>query len=177
MSDPSSKATEPDPADLDALRAMRDYRPPTKLPKSAEVAWALYEAGGDALDDAALEQLRILLGRYDDLKDLTDAICGLAAFQAYVGEQLGDEATATQIAGLIQETAPRYVPFFERVVRAVDALGTEAKKVLGRFFGRNLEAQKRAPVHDAAAPEGTVPLRDLKPVAQPPPWAKRVKPK
>lgn len=164
-------------SDLGALSALRAYRPPKTLPRSAEVAWALYEDNGDTLTEEAMETLRGLLDRYEDLRALTDALCGLAAFQTYVGETLGDEATASRIALLIQETAPRYVPFFERVARAVDALGSDARKVLGRLFARDLEGERRAPVHDAAPPEGTVPLRSLKPIAQPPPWARRVKPR
>lgn len=164
--------------DLGALEALRDYRPPTKLPRSAEVAWALYEEGGDTLDDAAIAAIHQLLDTYEnDLKGLTDALCGLAAFQTYVGETLGDEATASKVAKVIQDVVPRYVPFFERVVRAVDVLGIEARKVLGRFFARDTEADKRAPVHDEAAPDGSVPLRTLKPIAQPPPWAKKAKPR
>ncbi len=162
--------------DLDALAALRDYRPPKKLPKSAELAWALYMGKGDQLDDEAVTLIRAYLDGVEDLKTLTDAICGLAAFQAYVGETLGDEKAATQVAKIIQDTAPRYVPFFERVMKAVLALGDGARRTLGRMFGRDPGPERRAPVHDQAAPEGTVPLKQLKPVAEPPPWARRVKP-
>lgn len=166
--------TERDP-DLEAFEKVRDYRPPKELPKIAEVAWALYAASGDRLEESDIDNLRLLLEKREDLKALADDLCGLSAFQIYVGEHLGDEATATRVAALIQESLPRYEPMLRRALRKLHELGGEAKKALSKLFGHEVDGERRAPVHDAPAPEGTVPLRTLKPQAQPPPWVKKAR--
>ena len=165
---------------MEAVKAIRDYRPPTKLPQSAQLAWKLYDNGpSKGLSEQDVDKLRGYLASFDDdqLKELTDELCGLAVFQTYVGEHLGDEEAATKVAGLVREVGPRYVPFFKRALAKANELGDQTRKLFARFFDRDLGGEKRAPMQDAKQPEGTVSLKSLKPPAQIPHWAKKSKPR
>jgi hypothetical protein len=159
--------------DVKILQALRDYRPPSKLHPIAKFAYALYEEADMDLPPEAMTGLREELKQYEDLKDLTDALCGLSAFMIYISEHLDDQKNGEKVAELIKEVGPRYSSFTDRVSVALENLGKKVKGAFDRFTARDLTEDKRAPVHDENPPEGTVPLKKMKPVAQPPPWARK----
>jgi hypothetical protein len=162
-----------DEEDIQILTALRDYRPPQKLHKIAMFAWALYEDAERSLPPEAIDALRSDLAAYQDLKDLTDALCGLSAFVIYVTEHLGDPETGEQVGELIKEMSPRYASLTDRVVFALENLSKKAKFAFDKFTAKDQAEEKRAPVHDENPPEGTFPAKNLKPVAKPPPWARK----
>lgn len=159
--------------DSKLLRALRDYRPPKKLHKIAMFAWALYEEAGRSLPAEAIDALRDELKGYGELKDLTDALCGLSAFMIYVSEHLGDPDAAERVAELVKEMAPRYEPLGDRVSFALENFGKQVKGAFDRLVGSDEKEEKRAPIYGEAPPKGTIPLKTLKPVAEPPPWARK----
>lgn len=159
--------------DVKVLEAIRDYKQPSKLHPIAMHAYYVYEEAGDNLTDEGVQELREILAKLEDLKELTDALCGLTAFMIYLSEQLKDTESSEKVANLMKEQKSRYIPLQERAAEAFQNLSHKAKGVLERFFGKSKEDSSRAPVYDEEAPEGTVPLKNLKPVAQPPPWAKK----
>lgn len=159
--------------DVKILEALRDYRPPKKLHPIARFAWGLYEEAGDDIPPEAIEALRDELKQYEDLKDLTDALCGLSAFMIYISEQLGDTENGEKIAELVKEVGPRYEPFTDRVAQAIENLGRRVKGLYDRFTDRDKTEDSRAPVYGEDAPKGTVPLKNIKPRATVPPWARK----
>lgn len=161
-------------SDEELLEQLKAYRPPKKLHPIAGKAYDLYDAAGFKLTDEAIAELRKdLQSYYGDLKALTDALCGLAAFIMYAMENLDDKKAAEQIAELMKEVRPQYEPLGNRLAQILQDLSKKATGILDRFSDRDQKAKNRAPVYDEAPPTGTVPLRDLKPVAQPPPVRKK----
>jgi hypothetical protein len=161
--------------DFTILELLRDYRPPTKLHPLAGRAYDLYDAAEFQITDEVLEELRTALKGYDDLKDLTDALCGLSAFMIYLSEKREDEEGAERIAELIKEVGPRYEPLTEKVIAALQDLKALGKAAFDRFIARDDTEDRRAPVYGEKPPEGTLQVKDLKPPAQPPPWAAKKK--
>ena len=92
----------------------------------------------------------------------------------YLSEYLDDQQNGAKVAGLIKEVGPKYESFTDRVTQAIENLGRRVKGVFERFTDQK-EDEKKAPVYDADAPEGTIPLKTLKPVARPPAWAQKKK--
>jgi hypothetical protein len=151
------------------LEQIGQYRAPSKLPPIAMKAYSLYTAGGSKLNDEAIGELRKELQAYgDDLKPLTDAIVGLGAFAIYVRDNLKDPAAAEAVAKLIHETAPKYASIGQRIAAALQDLANKATDLLDRFTDREAPP-KTAPKFGEDAPQGTVPLKALKPVGGPPP--------
>lgn len=154
----------------DILEQIKAYRPPKKLHPIAEKTYLLYDTGGFKLSDEALDTIRAELQGYrGDLKALTDALCGLSAFIMYAMETLNDPIAAEQVAGLIKECRPAYEGLGQFLEKAFQEAARKATSVLDRFMDRDTSAKARAPKYDEPPEEGTVPLRVLKPVAQPPP--------
>lgn len=158
----------------DVLEAVKAYRPPKKLHPIAMQAFDLYKAGNYKLDDAAVGELRKTLeAHYGDLKTLTDALCSLAAFIAYLMEVKQDQATAEVVAKLMKETQPQYVSLVDYLTKVLSDAGKAVVGVLDRFTDRDTSGDKRAPKYGEEPPPGTVPLKSIKPVAQPPPKRKK----
>jgi len=166
--------------DRNLLQAVRDYLPPNELHKIATTAWDLYESNKNSLPNDAVESLRETLnGMRTDLKQLGEAIFGLARFMIYATETLGDAATGEKVADLVREYAHLYEPFWEMVGTAIGNLSGEAAANFQSFTGAD-GAPKTAPQFGKAPPQGTVPLRNLAPPvrpppapARPPPWSKK----
>lgn len=165
--------------DRKLLQAVREYLPPKELHPIAMTAWNLYEGNGNTFPPEAVGGVRAVLDGYrGDLKSLGEAIFGVARFMIYVTEDLGDAATGEKVADLLREYGSLYEPFWEKVGEAAANVGGEASSVFQTFAGE--EAKKAAPVFGQAAPQGTVPLRNLvppgrppPPPARPPPWKKK----
>lgn len=162
----------------DILEQIGKYKAPTKLPKISRIALALYEDGGFELNDEAVLALRLELESYQgDLKALTDANIGLGVFALYLRDTEGKPEQAEKIAVLIRETAPKYQSVGERIVAALQDLAVSATSLLDRFSDRDEGAKARAPKYGESGPDGTLPLKDLKPVGAPPPRRNVKKPK
>lgn len=158
--------------DIELLKAIRDYKPPAKLHPIAMVAWELYEKNNDTLTPEGEQQLREILESYgDDLKALMDAMEGLTRFMVFVSENEKDLETAEQVSRLLKEVAPKFNPLWEKAGHALQNLGKAAQGMFHRFIDRDVSPDKAAPKYGDERPKNTVPLKDLKPVAQPPPWA------
>ena len=163
-------------SDDNILEILRDYTPPKKLHPIAATTYDAYAAAGRELTPEIADDIREQLAAYgDDLKALTDALCGLAAFMIYVSENLDDQATGEKVAAIIKEVGPRYEPLENRAVRALQDLAKKTKGLFDRFVDKDKQEEARAPVYGEKAPEGSVPASTFKPVAQPPPWAKKKK--
>lgn len=161
--------------DKKLLQAVRDYRPPAELHPIAMNAWGHYEAAGNKLTNEGVEALRGELNALKpDLQKLGEAIFGVARFMIYVTESLGDKAAGEKIADLIREYAHLYEPFWQQVGEAIANLGGEAAAAFQSFAGK--DAPKTAPVFGKAAPEGSVPLRNIAPPTNKPPQAQRPPP-
>lgn len=149
----------------DILEQIGKYRAPSKLPPISMMAFNLYEQAGFQMTDVAIEALRIELKEHqDDLKDLTDQNVGLGVFALYLRDTRKDAQSAEKVAALIRETAPKYQSIGERIVSALQDLAANATALLDRFSDRDQEAKARAPKHGDKAPQGTLPLKDIKPV-------------
>jgi hypothetical protein len=162
----------------DILEQIGKYRAPTTLPPIARKAYDLYAAGGNKLSEAAVDALRQDLATFaDDLKGLTDSICGLGAFAIYIRDHLNDPSTAEQVAKLIRETAPKYQTIGERIAAALQDLANKATDLLDRFADRESIPKNVAPKFDSdePPPQGSIPLKSLKPVGGPPPLRDRNK--
>ena len=97
---------------------IRSYKPPDKLPPIAGMTYDLYDAGGFNLDDEAVEKIRAELeSNSEDLKELTDMLCGLSTFIIFAMEVREDPVAAETVAKLIQEQASKY----EEVARMLQA--------------------------------------------------------
>jgi hypothetical protein len=154
----------------DILEQIEAYRPPEQLHPIATLTYELYDRAGFKFTEKELAQIRAELQKYyGDLKPLTDAVCGLSAFIMLAMQDLDDRVAARQIAELIRDLQPQYEPIGHRLVHVLQDIAKKTTGTLARFSGRRLEAEVRAPAFGATAPNGTVPLRALKPVAQPPP--------
>jgi hypothetical protein len=152
------------------LEELKAYDAPKRLPPIADRAFALYEAGGFKLDDAALGALRAELeGHAGDLKALTDAIVGLGAFALWARDFRKDATAAEAVAKLIGEHAPKYATIGERLVNALQDLAIKATDWLDQLSGRDPSVKHRAPKYGDAGAPGSVPLKDLKPLNAPPP--------
>lgn len=162
----------------DILEQVGKYRAPTKLPPIANKAYELYATGGKKLSPEAVDVLRKELAVFnDDLKALTDAICGLGAFAIYVRDHLHDPVAAETVAKLIHETAPKYKTIGERIAAALQDMATKATDLLDRFTDREAVPKNVAPKFDGdePPPAGSIPLKSLKPVGSPPPLRDRNK--
>lgn len=164
--------------DRKLLKAVREYLPPKELHPIATTAWSLYEAAQNQLTPEGVQSLRTVLDGYrHDLKQLGEAIFGLARFMMYVGDSLGDKGAAEKVANLMREYGHLYEPFWEKVGEAAANVGGEIAAQFQSFAGK--EEPKAAPVFGAAAPAGSVPLSKLAPpsrpppTSRPPPWAKK----
>lgn len=158
------------------LELISQYKAPSKLPPIADKAFALYTAGSNSLTDESIGVLRKdLMAHADDLKALSDSICGLGAFAIYVRDHLNDPETAEDVAKLIQETAPKYAPIGERIMAALQDVAGKATELLSKFTDRDASAKAAAPKFGDEAPAGTIPLKSLKPVGAPPPLRDRNK--
>jgi hypothetical protein len=153
-----------------ALELLRTYRPPTTLQDISVSAARLYLVGEQKLSDDAIEALRgELWSHQQDVHRLTDAILGLRAFAQWVLEQHDDETAYDQIFELMKETAPIYEPILQALTAVPQDTAEAVKAALDRFRGVEDDgSSRRAPNFGEAAPAGTVPLKRLKPVAQPP---------
>jgi hypothetical protein len=158
------------------LDAIRNYRPPKKLHPIAGKAYDLYDRAGFELTDEAIAELRAdLEGLRGDLKALTDAMCGLSAFVIYANEKLNDPVAAEQIAQLMREQRAQYEPLSQKVTEILQDFSKKVRGLFDRFTDRDLSADTRAPTYDEPAPPETVPLKQLKPAARPPPLRKKDK--
>jgi hypothetical protein len=159
-----------------ALEAIKDYRPPKKLHPIASKTYDLYAAAGNRLTPEALEALRAdLRATYGDLKATTDALCGLASFVIYANEHLDDPAAAEQISELMRDARQEFEPVSTGLQSMLQDWARKVSGVFDRFSDRDQTAKARAPVYDELPPNGTVPLKQLKPVAKPPPIRVRAK--
>lgn len=159
-----------DLTDAELIEALKSYRPPKKLHPIAGKTLDLYLAGGNQLSEEAIADIRKdLQAYYGDLKAVTDALCGLGAFIMHATENLNDPKAAEQIADLMREARPQYEPLGHRLASLLQDVAKHATGVLDRFMDRDQTSKTRAPKYDEAPPVGTIPLKQLKPVAQPPP--------
>lgn len=160
--------------DEELIEQLKAYRPPKKLHPIAAKTHDFYLADGNQLTDAAIAAIqKDLEATYGDLKATTDALCGLAAFVMYANEGLNDPKAADQIGEVMKGARAQYDPLGERLARMVQEAGKKAGELLDRFMDRDQAEKKRAPMYDESPPQGTVPLKQLKPVAQPPPIRKK----
>jgi hypothetical protein len=151
------------------LEAIKNYRPPKKLHPIAGRTYDLYDSAGFQLTDEALDEIRKVLEGYgDDLKALTDALCGLSAFVIYANEKLGDPVAAEKVALVMRECRGKYEPLSEGVTAALQDLVRKVRGLFDRFVDRDRAPDSKAPIYDDERPPNTVPLRELKPIAQPP---------
>lgn len=106
--------------DHDLLRLVREWRPPATLHPIAMQAWHIYENDGLTLSDSSLQKLRTLLDSYDtDLRTLGEALEGLVRFSILLTDHQRDPESAAKVVALMREYAPRFEPFFARVVEAM----------------------------------------------------------
>jgi hypothetical protein len=162
----------------DILEQISKYKAPSRLPPIANKAYDLWASGGNKLSDESVAILRKDLEKfYDDLKALTDAICGLGAFAIYARDYLKDTDASDKVVKLIQETAPKYTSIGERIAAALQDLANKATGLLDKFTDRESVPKNVAPKFDGdeAPPVGTVPLKQLKPLGGPPPLRDRNK--
>jgi len=151
------------------LEQIKAYKPPKKLPEIAGKIYDLYDAGGFKLSEEALEKIRVeLRSKHHDLKALTDDLCGLSAFIMFAMETRNDPVAAEQVANLIKEQRSAYAELGEALATLIQDQASSATDTLGRFLDTEDEAKSRAPMYGETAPAGAVPLKSLKPVAQPP---------
>jgi hypothetical protein len=166
------------PTPEEVLNAIKDYRPPKKLHPIAGKTYDLYAAAGKQLTPEALDIiLEELRSHYGDLKATTDALAGLASFQIYAREHLDDEKAADQIMELMKDARMQFEPLSLQVAGWLSDLTKKLTGIFDRFTDRDRSGDSRAPVHDKAPPEGTVPLKQLKPMAEPPRVRRRDKKK
>jgi hypothetical protein len=156
---------------IEAIELLKSYQPPTTLQPIAAAAAFLYINNGRRLDSEHLDAIRAELAcHHHDLRELATALLGLRAFGRWVLEFQDDEPTHRQIFELIGEAAPFFEPLMTALASAPQELATIVAAELRRFEGTDDDGSgHRAPCFGATAPEGTVPLRRLKPVATPPP--------
>jgi hypothetical protein len=153
------------------LKAVREWRPPTKLHPIAMHAWGIYEKNNFDLPPAAVAELRAALDSYgDDLIKLAEAIEGVTRFMILLNEHRKDEANGKRVLELLREYAERFQPFWERVAEALQNVGGDSLDAFQKFIGQD---EKGAPLHGQPAPAGTIPLATLVPPARPPPWARK----
>lgn len=149
----------------DILEQIGKYRAPKKLPPISMQAFAMYEAEDFTISETTIEALRLALAEFDgDLKALTDANVGLGVFALYLRDTRKDAEGAEMVAALIRETAPKYQTIGERIVSALQDLAVNATALFERFTDAADGAKNRAPKIDEAAPEQTLPLKNIKPV-------------
>ncbi|MCC7383158.1 MAG: hypothetical protein IT384_15070 [Deltaproteobacteria bacterium] len=160
--------------DLELLQAVRDWQPPTTLHPIARQAAQVYERNGNALPPSAVEEIRGFLNAFgkddQDLKGLAEAIEGLTRFMIVVTENLNDKESGAKVGALMREKLPLFEPFWERVGEALTNVSSEAKGSFLSFIDQERAAEKSAPVFGEAAPQGSVPLRNLAPPERPPAW-------
>jgi hypothetical protein len=151
----------------DLVRAILDYRPPTKLQPIARRAFDRYYAAGWKLTDDGLSLIEGELASHDgDLKLLTDALFGLVPFLILLRDRFHDEAAIARIVEIMKSTGAAYEPLARAVADALYDLGGDFLAGLERFSDRDQSAKLRAPVYDTAPPPNTLPLRDLKPISR-----------
>lgn len=151
------------------LEDIKNYRPPAKLHPIAGKTYDLYDAAGFKLTPEAIQELRLeLQGYHGDLKALTDALCGLAAFIMFAMEVRNDPAAAEAIANLIKEQRSEYEVLGRSLQGVLQDLAKKAGTVFEKFTGKEKVEKSRAPKIDEKAPEGAVPLKALANPAQPP---------
>lgn len=149
----------------DIFKDLAKYKAPSKLPRISMLAYFLYEEAGDRMTADALEALRIELSeKADDLSALTDVNIGLGVFALYLRDTRKDVEGAEAVAALIRETAPQYQTVGERIVAALQDLAESASGLLDQFSDRQNPDKKNAPAFGDSAPDGTLPLKTLKPV-------------
>jgi hypothetical protein len=151
------------------LEQIQGYRPPKDLHPIAKKTWDLYAAADHKLTDEALAEIRKeLRTHYGNLKNLTDALCGLGAFIMYVMESRQDKVAAEQIGVIIGETGPQFESVAKVVTSAFQDAAKKARGVFDRFRGKEDPTKAKAPKFGEAKPEGAVSLSTIKPQAQPP---------
>lgn len=158
------------------LESLQRWQPPTQLHPIAMLAFHLYEEAGMAMTDAVVAELRGLLDGYAEedasLIPLAEALEGSTRFMILLRDHRSDPEGAEQVADLIRDYAPRFGPFWERVGEAMSNLQMDAGTAFKSFVGEAFKTT--APELGQQAPEGSVPLKDLKLGAgRPPPWVKR----
>ncbi|MBI2374130.1 MAG: hypothetical protein HYV07_09035 [Deltaproteobacteria bacterium] len=159
------------------LEAIKNYRPPAQIHPVAIRAFELYKGNDWKMTDEIVAALRKDLDAIGtDLKALSDAMCGLVAFMITASEKFGDTNAGEKIGKLLQEQGPKYSPLAEKILQGLQELGIKSKDAFARFMDRDASADRRAPTVDAKAPEGSVPLKAVKPAAAPPRWAKKKSP-
>jgi hypothetical protein len=153
---------------LALLKAIGSYRAPSKLPEPVKKANRAYHQNGRRFTEEDLDALRSeFRAVYSDLKATTDVLMGLAALVSYLKEKAKDEKSAEQIAEIMRDCAPEYQPIADKLAGVLQDVAEQFKGAFDRFLDRNDESKGKAPTYDEAAPQGTVPLKDLKPVAAP----------
>ncbi len=159
------------------LDAIKNYRPPPQIHPVAIKAFDLYRANDWKMTDEIVGTLRKELDALGtDLKVLSDAMCGLVAFMVTASEKFGDTAAGEMIGKLLQEQGPKYAPLADRILQGLQELGIKSKDAFAKFIGSDSSAEKRAPAVGDKPPEGSVPLKAVKPAAEPPRWAKKKSP-
>jgi hypothetical protein len=158
------------------LKAVKEWRPPqNQLHPIAVHAWNLYEDAGMDLPSDRVAQIRGVLDSYgDDLVALAEALEGLTRFAMLLTDHRDDHENGSRIVELMREYTHLFEPFWERVGEALTNVGSDAKTVFGDFSNHD-DARNTAPRYGDAAPDNTIPLREIAPHARPPPWAKKVK--
>jgi hypothetical protein len=155
------------------LEQIQSYKPPTKLHPIADKIFRVYESAGDKFTAEGLDEIRAELANYHgDLKELTDALTGLAAFIMLAMEKLNDPVAAEQIAELVKEQRPHYAEIGAMVANALaeapQNLAEKASAAFKRLTGKE-DQKKEAPKYGDAGPPGSIPVATLqKPAAAPP---------
>lgn len=156
------------------LKAVREWRPPTKLHPIAMHAFHIYEEAGMSLPPDAMAKLKATLDAYlPDLVALAEALEGLTRFMMLVTEHHKDQPSGDKVMELLRSYGPLYEPFWERVGEAMRNVSAEQRGQFQSFMDSQTGAEKKAPTFGQDAPKNTVPLRNFVNPARPPPWAKK----
>lgn len=161
--------------DAKLLQQVRDWQPPKQLHPMAMAAWHIYEANDNKLDASTLDDIRGLFDTYlkqDDLEGLARAMEGGVRFMLYIGDGLGDEASARQFGELLRSYMPHFEPFWRKVAEAMENVGAAKSGAFSRFLDVD-PAKTSAPKYGEKAPDGTFQVKNMMQPARPPPWMKK----
>src|SRR5262245_8827344 len=84
-----------------------DLSPPTEVHPVALEAYRLWNEGGRALDDRAIDRLKSMLLAIEDMTELFRAVATLTASALFI-EQQGDAAAKDKILLLVKTQGPRF---------------------------------------------------------------------
>lgn len=138
-----------------------DLSPPTEAHPVALEAYRMWQEGGRALNESAVQSLHAQLLAIEDMTELFRAVATLAASALFI-EQQGDVGAKEKIFAVIKTQAPRFEVVRNEMSIDVQDAAEKLTAQLAKLAGAK-SAPKTAPKLDQAAPKGTVSLKNMIP--------------